>query len=785
MSLAGEGVGEDVFEGVALPRRWGWPVSGLADWLEGERECWFNWVPVVLGLGVAVYFWLPVEPSLMAALLPLPAAVVLKILWRRETLGYVAASVLLLLAAGLALAKVRTEWVRAPVLERQLTGVPVRGFVDLVEPKPTKGQRITLRVTSIGTGSGALAADKLPRRVRVRTMATLAGLRPGDALRLTATLGPPAEPSLPGGFDFGRQAWYLGIGGVGYSMQAASIDTEAGPLPWQMRFTAVIEKVRLSIGRAVVAGLPGETGGIANALITGERGGISAATDTAYRDSGLYHILSISGLHMVVMAGAFFFSVRFVFAAIPSIALRYPIKKWAAVAAALGALGYLLISGSSFATVRSYVQISILFAAMLVERPALALRNVALAALGLLIVWPESLFDAGFQMSFAAVVALISGYEAVRARAERLGRADVDRGPVMTFVLFVGGIMGSTLMATAAVAPIAAYQFHTSQQYGALANLVALPICDLFVMPLALATLLAMPFGLEAVPLWFAGWGIDAMTWIAVVVAKLPGAAIAVVAIPASSFLAMLAGGLWLLLWKTRWRLLGVPLVLAGLALSPTLERPDIIVGRDGKLVAARADGNRFSALPAPRSMYEFSRWLEADGDARAAKGVAIGTGFSCDAAGCTAVLKGQRLAVTRHASALSEDCARASVLVLDMPRPKGCTKPAVVIDPDALRRGGVHAIVLTRGGARVETVAVQRGERPWSRPPPVVLADVAGARAPRLTQFALQAAVAMGRGAPRPEFEGDDAEAAADGLFNQDGPDGPGIDGAGIGDEG
>lgn len=768
MSVAGEGFGtgeESGFEGLAPARRWWGALGWLADWLESERECWFNWVPVVLGLGVAIYFWLPVEPNLMAALLPLPAAVVLKVLWRRETLSVVLASVLVLLAAGLALAKLRTEWVRAPVLERQYTGVLVRGFVDLVEPKPTKGQRITLRVTSIGT----LPADKLPRRVRVRTMATRDGLRPGDAVWLTATLGPPAEPSLPGGFDFGRQAWYLGIGGVGYSMTAASIDTEAGPLPWRMWFSAAVEKVRVSIGRAVVAALPGETGGIANALITGERGGISAATDTAYRDSGLYHILSISGLHMVVMAGAFFFAVRFVFAGIPSIALRYPIKKWAAVAAALGALGYLLISGSSFATVRSYVQISILFAAMLVERPALALRNVALAALGLLIVWPESLFDAGFAMSFAAVVALICGYEAVRAREERLGRADVDRGPVKTFVLFVGGIMGSTLMATAAVAPIAAYQFHTSQQYGALANLVALPICDLFVMPLALATLLAMPFGLEALPLWLAGWGIDAMTWIAYAVAKLPGAAIAVAAIPASSFLAMLAGGMWLLLWKTRWRLLGVPVVLAGLALTPMQVRPDIVVGRDGKLVAARADGNRLSALPAPRSMYEFSRWLEADGDARPAKGVAVGTGFACDGAGCTALLKGQRLAVTRHASALAQDCARASILVLDMPRPKGCIKPAVVIDPEALRRGGVHAIMLTKGGAQVETVAALRGERPWSRPPPVALADVAGVGVPRLTQFALQGAIAVGRGVPRPEYEGDDVEPGSEELQVRD----------------
>ena len=522
--------------------------------------------------------------------------------------------------------------------------------------------------------------------------------------------------------------------------------------------TGAIERVRLRIGRAVVAALPGETGGIANALITGERGGISAATDTAYRDSGLYHILSISGLHMVVMAGAFFFTVRFVFAAIPSIALRYPIKKWAAVAAAFGALGYLLISGASFATVRSYVQISILFFAILMERPALALRNVALAALGLLLFWPESLFDAGFQMSFAAVVALISAYEAIRAREERLGRADIDRGPIAGFFIFFGGIVLSTMVATAAVAPFAAYQFHTSQQYGALANLVALPICDLIVMPAALATLLVMPFGLEAIPLWVAGLGIDLMTWIARAVARLPGAVIAVVAIPVWSFAAMVAGGLWLLLWQTRARLIGLPVIALGLALTPMLVRPDILVGRDGKLIAARVDGAGFSALPAPRSMFELARWLETDGDQRPAKEVATGLKFRCDGVSCTTVLKGQRLAIPRHASALADDCARASILVLDRPRPKGCTKPQVAIDPAAIRRGGAHALYLGGGAVRVETMAGIRGERPWSRAPvgaaPVVDAQV---RASRIAQIAIQAALVAGRALPRPEDEDDE----------------------------
>ena len=716
------------------------PVRRLSDWIESEREQWFNWLPVCFGIGIAVYFSLKVEPTVVLALAPFVAAFVLKLLVRGTTLAAVLFGVLVAATAGFATAKLRTEWARGPVLTGQMRQAEVQGFVELVEPKPTRGQRLTIRVARIA----GVPAEQTPRRVRVRTMASLQGVKPGDAVRVLATLGPPAGPYLPGGFDFARQAWFLGLGGNGYSMGAAEFDAAVGGLPWQMWVTGQIERVRQRIGRTVVAGLPGETGGIANALITGERGGITSATDSAYRDSGLYHILSISGLHMVVMAGAFFFVVRFGFAAVPSIALRYPIKKWAALAAALGALGYLLISGASFATVRSYIQISILFLAMLLERPALALRNVAVAALILLVIWPESLLDAGFQMSFAAVVALISGYEAIRRRQERLGRADIERGPLMTFVLFFTGIIGSTLIATLAVAPFAAYQFHTSQQYGAIANLLALPICDLFVMPAALATLMVMPLGLEAIPLWFAGWGIDTMTAIAYGVARLPGAVIAVPAIPTASFAALLTGGLWLLLWRTRVRLLGLAPIALGLALAPMQERADVIVSGDGILVAARVAGTRLSALPAPRSLYDLARWLEADGDQRPVREAARGEGYRCDAAGCIGRLRGQIVAFGRHPSALGLDCARAYVLVLNRPRPAGCSAPAVVIDLLAIRRLGTHAVYLGGATPRVETVAGLRGDRPWSSAfagrAPVRQGGVANASA-RLRGFTLPAA--------------------------------------------
>jgi competence protein ComEC len=493
--------------------------------LEAEQERWFFWVPVLLGVGIGAYFSLPFEPHLATALGPFAVALVLRAIAPARLPLVLALNALLAVTAGFAVAKLRVEWVRAPVLARELRAVEVRGRVELVEPRPERGQRLTLLVASLGD----VPEDARPVRVRITTGKALPGLEAGHGVRLRATVMPPSAPALPGGYDFGRQAWFERIGGVGYAWSAPEPDAAMGEASWDVRLGVVIERLRHTIGQRITAVLPEQTGAIANALITGERGGISEETNTAFRDSGILHILSISGLHMAIMAGAVFLLVRFALAAVPAIALVHPIKKWAAGAAMLGAFAYLMISGASFATVRSAIMISIMLFAVILDRPALALRNVVLAATLILVLFPESLFDAGFQMSFAAVLGLVSVYESFRRGS---GGAFVPEGSAARVVFFFfAGIVLSTLVASAAVAPFAAYHFHKSQQYAVIANLIAIPLCNLVVMPAALATLIAMPLGREALPLWVMGWGVDAMLWTAERVASLPGAVLYVPAI--------------------------------------------------------------------------------------------------------------------------------------------------------------------------------------------------------------------------------------------------------------
>lgn len=693
-----------VFSGAALAQR-----------LEQERARWFLWLPVAYGAGIAVYFLSPSEPGAWAvAALPVMAAG-LAAACRGAGLAAFVAIALVAAALGVATAKLRTQAVRAPVLAHEMRRVAVEGVIELVEPEAGRGERLTLRVTAMGR----LAEAERPERIRVRVMQKREGLAPGMTVRLKATLRPPAPPALPGGYDFARSAWFHGLGATGYAIQPAEMVKPAddGAQSLATRAREAVERLRQQIGERIRAAVPGESGAIAVSLITGERGAIPEETNNAYRDSGLVHILSISGLHMVVMAGAVYAALRMALALIPSIALSFATKKWAAAAALLSAAAYLTISGGSIPTVRAFLMIAIMFAAVMADRQALAMRNVAIAALLILVVRPESLLDAGFQMSFAAVVSLIAAYEAARERSED----DGGRGWVRGIAFFLGGILLSTVIASVAVAPFGAYHFHRSQQYALVANLIAVPVCNLIVMPAALITLAMMPFGLEAVPLWVIAKGIDIMTATAQWVASLPGAVIHIPEIPAASFALMVAGGLWLTLWQTRWRVAGLIAIGAGVLAAGGRERPDLLVGRGGELVAIRGSDGRLSALGTRAGSFDLSRWLEHDGDGRAPREALAARAFRCDAAGCTASLKDMRLAVSRHPSAVMEDCAKADILIARQPLPDGCDAPSLVIGRQALLRDGAHALYVTRDEAsgkkslRVETVASRRGERPWS----------------------------------------------------------------------
>ena len=327
---------------------------------------------------------------------------------------------------------------------------------------------------------------------------------------------------------------------------------------------------------------------------------------------------------------------------------------------------------------------------------------------------PASLFDPSFEMSFAAVVGLVALVETNSRRVDDRAQ-DVSflwRGLRRLWAIAVADVM-TALVATAAVAPLAIYHFHRLSHYGVVANLIALPLVGLPIMPFALVRLLAMPFGLEAWPLQVMGLGIDLLVATGKWVASWPGAVSVLPSISGTALLLIVLGGLWLCLWQTRWRALGLIIVAAGLLVSGEGTKPDVLIECDGRK-ALRAEDGTLALPPATRANYSVDNWLLADGEDRDAEEVAANSPFRCDLLGCIGKVKGKTIAVIRHPVALEEDCRIADIEIAPFNVSKGCSTARVVVDRRALQAEGAHAIYIEGLSNRSESVAETRGRRPW-----------------------------------------------------------------------
>jgi competence protein ComEC len=700
-------------------------VTGLVRYLEtlldAERGRWALWIPVLFGCGIAVYFALPVEPPAVGVAGAILMALALRLVFRANALGLLVTSALLCMACGLGAGALRTAMVHAPIITKPSGSVEITGWVERWEAREGQRDRLTLRIKSIR----GWPDERLPTRVRVTASAD-ATPRVGQPARLRARLLPPPEPVAPGAFDFGKQAYFMQLGAVGYAVSRLETADRLGPAPIDLRLRARIAALRAHVGERIEAVLSDRRAGLAKALIIGERAGIPEEIRDALRRSGLAHILAISGLHMAIMAGSLYWLVRLLLTLAPGVALRFPIKKWAAAAALVGAFFYLLLSGAAISTQRAFLMNAVILIAVMLDRPAVSLRNVLLAALVILALMPESLLDVGFQMSFAAAGALVAVYERTRLPRLVAPRRDgryrglfAGLGVISAFLI---GIAATTLIAGLAVAPIAAYHFHHSVNYSLAGNLLAMPVVSLWVMPSALFVLLLMPLGMEAVALKVMADGVDVVIAIAEWVGSLPGAVVPVPAFPLASLGLMVLGALWLFIWRAaRWRYLGLGLIGAGAIFATQGERPDIFIEREGKVVAVRGADGRLIASPGRAGQFSLEKWLEADGDVRKPGEVRGGPGMSCDDHSCLVRSRGLVISILVHAAALGEDCQRADIVLTPLRAIGPCPGPKLIITGDDLRVGGAHTVRIEGRDGKlslaVQTTAQARGARPWSVP--------------------------------------------------------------------
>ena len=703
------------------------------------------WSPVAMGAGVLAYFAARFEPPAWAGL-ALVAAGALGVAAARPgpAEGSVRAGVrfalALLAAAGLGLAAAQWAAARAPPLEtlpRRAT--IVTGTVRMVEHLP-RGRRITLGRVRLEPGG------VLRRRVRVRLRDTdPARIEEGDRIAVRALIRTPSAPFVPGGWDLQRGAFFAGFAGYGFALGPARVLAVRAP----GAVAGAIERLRETILVRFRAALPGAPGAIAATLFTGEQTAIPEADREAFRASGLAHLLAVAGLHIGIVMGLVFGAARMALAAWEWGALRLAGKPIAALAALAAGGFYMVLTGMHVPIERSFAMACLVTTGVLAGRRAVSLRGLALAGATLVLLAPDEVPGVSFQMSFSAVLALIAGYEALRPWLRAL-RGDGSRwrrgaGHLVALAL-------TSLLAGGASAPFAAYHFGRVQLWFVPANMVAVPLTALWVMPAGLIALALMPLHLEALALVPMGWGIRAILAVGRATSALPGAVTLVAALPGWSLAALALGMAWLGLERGRGRWFGLVGIVAGLA-APALTRPaDVLVAGNGAMVALRSPAGVFVLRGRGGSRFATAQWATYFG-ARAVirlglDDVAAGGAIRCGANWC--VLRGARGRVLVTAGAVPDwvGCvaavvvapvalgarakvalgARAKValgarggfargargaVARGTPVPTGCAAP-LRIDRRWLRRQGVTALWLNGDAVRVATERSMRGRRPW-----------------------------------------------------------------------
>ncbi|SHH78475.1 ComEC/Rec2 family competence protein [Marivita hallyeonensis] len=664
--------------------------SLLTDALLAQRGALFPWVPVFLGIGICLYFSLLFEPSWQLLGASGAAGLIALVLyWRSASVGAPLLCAVAMVALGFSLAGVRAHLVAGPVLDWRYYG-PITGRVVALDRSASDALRVTLDQVWLTDVNAA----QTPTRVRLSLHSKTPGMapEPGMIVMTTGHLGPPGGAVEPGGFDFRRHAWFLRLGAVGYTRVPLVLWEEAG-------HGQTLFRTRMALSQRIQTALPGETGGVATAIITGDRSAIPKDILQALRDTNLAHLLAISGLHMGLVSAFVFATLRLALLISP-VGLRWPIKKIAAAGALCVAAIYLALSGGNVATERAFVMVSVMLLAVMCDRRAISLRAVALAALVVLVLRPEAVLGPGFQMSFAATTALVAVFGALRDGPAELPRHKLARN--------VASVILSSAVAGAATAPFAMAHFNQIAQYGLIANLATVPLMGVLVIPSAVFAVAAIPVGLEQIGLTLMGLGLE---WILAVAQTLDDWTYAVrpVVTPDPAVLPLIAlGALWVILWKGRARWGGLVACGVAVALWGASDRPDILVAEGGTLVGVMTPDGR-AVSRAKGSGFIAGVWLENDGQGR-------------DQAFAASLWDRAPPESIRHvhgkkAAAQFDGCTTRQVLIASSDLPMDTnTLPCLVFAPDDLKQTGSLAIrVDADGGYHIETARDRSGARLWN----------------------------------------------------------------------
>ena len=675
-------------------------LAKIENALLAQRGHLFCWVPVCLGIGIGGYYQLPAEPD---ALIFIAMLVPIGLLYAASRVVRISFAPLLvaicLIGAGAGIAKFRTDHVAGPVLGFRYYGA-IEGRVVNIDRSGSDAVRLTLDQVKLER----MSSEKTPARVRVSLHGEdeTANFNPADIIMTTGHLSPPSGPAEPGGFDFQRHAWFLKIGGVGYTRNPVVRLEAARP----SGFKLWVFSQRIALADAVHKQIDGEAGAFAAAIMTGDRSAMSQKTIGNLRATNLAHLLAISGLHMGLLTGFVFAVIRFGLALIPWIALRIPTKKIAAIFSLLIGAAYLALSGGSVATERAYIMVAVMLVAVLLDRRALTLRAVAMAATIVLIIQPEALVGPGFQMSFAATTALVLVFGQMR-------RFNTQRLP--KWARAVLSVVLSSAVAGFATAPFAAAHFNMFAHYGLIANLLSVPLMGLVVMPAAVLAVCFAPIGGWGAGLWLMEKGLLWILYVADRVANIEGGLGHVIAPHAAVLPVLTLGLLWLSLWQGRARFAGLVVAIFAGVLWMQSTRPAVLIADSGGLIGVMGENGR-ALSRAKGSGFVAGIWLENDGNPVAQDIAAARGGYDVSGRETRVVLGAWKILQVSGKTALSAlaGCGGADILIATVE--DQIDRPCQVFDIIALRNTGSLALeVLENGDLKITTASDVAGNRPWN----------------------------------------------------------------------
>jgi competence protein ComEC len=644
--------------------------------------------------GAAAYFSLSFEPS-QAFLWGLAAMTLVVWLaarrWCTSDVAIACAVVCLGLSAGTLAASLRASRVEAPVVEEQSRPAMLEGWVQDIEPG-RKGVRLLIRVHSVA----GMATDDWPRYVRLTHTSRLE-VAPGRFVRCWAMLRPPPGPSMPGEYDFRRQAWFAELGAVGYVQGRCRGGALGAPNDPLGQATLWLGAARRNLGLHVHEAAGERAGGFAAALVSGDRSFMSTEDSEALRNAGLFHIVSISGLHLSIVGGIVFLLIKRCLVFIEPLALRVPVQKPAAIVATLACLAYMVISGAAVETQRSFVMIAVVFGAVIFDRAAISLRTFAIAMMVVVLLQPESVVTPGFQMSFAATGALVAAFEMWRDR--RAGR-DQILGPIG---FGAASVAVTSLVAGLATMPFAVFHFDRAAPIGFAANLVATPIVSFLSAPAAIAAFVLAPFGQADLGLRLFGYSLELLLWVSHFFAQFAAeTATPNRAMPTSALIAATLSLAGFMALRGRLRLVAV-VALAGVSLA--------LWGTAPRRIAHWSISGDFFYAPDASTILKLNL---AHGDGLSPLRFSEASGFNCNKTGCElSAVAGTSIQITSGET--PDVCVYARAL--EPPDAAHCAdgtgNPSVHLRwPEVVAAGG-RTVYLE--GDRLFTIdAPACGKRPW-----------------------------------------------------------------------